>query len=492
MSVARKVAYNTAVQILGRVLGLFIALITINYIATNLAIDGSTLTGFGQYTIVFTFVSIIGTAADLGLFTLLVRELVGKSQEEVGKIIGSALWFRGLLLLAGIVITLLLVSFLPYDPVVKQGIMIGVVIAFSMLFSQVIASVFQAQLLTHKIVIAETLGKLFIMVATIYVLSRGMGLLPVVWVNLLGQLVTLLISYLMARPTVKFVIKPNWEMWRELFPEFFPIAIISVMGLAHFKIDTLLLSVLKSAEDVGIYGLAYKLVEVVLIIPSILATNLLPVMTGFAYGDTDYLVQIIRRTGLILLLIAVPITVFSLIFAQPLIVFIAHSGFNASVLPFRILAIAIMVIFLTTLISQAVISAKRQKVLIPAYALALAANIGLNLYAIPRYSYLGAAVTTLVTEVLLLVFMMASARKVFQASFSWPFLGRILIAGLISFGLLLTGTGLIENLFPEGQIMQGLYLLVGAIAVFVFFAGSMLVCCGGSLRRVVAEIRGDS
>lgn len=491
MSIARKVAYNTVIQITGRVFGLLLTLVTINYIATFLVVDGSTLTGFGQYTIVFTFVSIIGTAADLGLFTLLVRELVGKTPEEAGAIMGGALWFRAVLFIGFLLLSVLLVGLLPYDVGVKQGILIGVVIAFSMLFSQVIASIFQSQLKADKIVIAETVGKLFIMVATISVLRQGLGLLPVIWVNLLGQAVTLLVSYLMARPLARFVIRPNWVMWRTLLPQFWPIAVVSIMGLAHFKIDTLLLSFMKSAEDVGVYGFAYKLLEVFLIIPSILATNLLPVMTGMAEGNAGQLVQVIRRAGLIMLLIAIPLTIFLLIFAPWLVVFVAHEGFSASVLPLQILSLAMLAIFLTTLLSQAVISVRAQKVLIPAYTLALLLNIGLNLYAIPRFSYLGAAVTTLITETLLLLVMMGAAGKAFKTSLSWPFLLRVTMAGVLACSFLLLLISWFGSLnFPDGRSLQALYLLGAFLAVMASFGLATMLCFGSRPKRLIERVRG--
>jgi O-antigen/teichoic acid export membrane protein len=467
---ARRVAYNTVIQVLGRGLGLVITLVTINYIATHLIVDGSALVGYGQYTIVFTYVSIIGTAADLGLFTLLVRELVGKNEEEAGQLIGNALWFRASLFLLFLILSFLAVQFLPYDAVVKEGILIGIVIAFSMLFSQVLASVFQARLVTHNIVIAETLGKLAIAALTIYVLKQGLGLAAVVWANLGGQLLTLGVSYLLARPFLNIRLRPDFAVWRRLLPQFWPIALISVMSLAHFKVDVLLLSVMKSEVEVGIYGLAYKILEVVIIIPSVLSANLLPVMADSISAGASVLASVIRRTVVVSAMIVLPIAVFIYLFAPEAVTFLATGEFIDAALPLRILTLAMVFIFFTTVLLQSMIAARASKRLIVWYFIALSLNTLVNLAVIPRYSYLGAAVTTVCTELLLLAGIVFSAHRNLGSRLPWGALIRLTLTGA---AVLLLGSwflGALDLTFVgQSKLALLVYLVLGFAAVTGLF-----------------------
>ena len=87
MPESRKLVANTSIQIIGRFLTLLISLVTLSYIANHLLFEGSALKGYGQYTIVLTYISIIGATADLGLFTLVVREITGKKPATAGPII---------------------------------------------------------------------------------------------------------------------------------------------------------------------------------------------------------------------------------------------------------------------------------------------------------------------------------------------------------------------------------------------------------------------
>jgi O-antigen/teichoic acid export membrane protein len=70
MTLVRKIAYNTVVSTGARLIGVALSLISIGLIARYLGNDG-----FGTYSLVFAFLYIFDSLADLGLYSLLVREI---------------------------------------------------------------------------------------------------------------------------------------------------------------------------------------------------------------------------------------------------------------------------------------------------------------------------------------------------------------------------------------------------------------------------------
>ncbi len=485
MSIARRVTYNTLVQVLGRVAGLAITLVTLNFVSNHLIVDGSALKGFGQYTIIFTYVSIVGAAADLGLFTLLVRELAGKSTKEAGELVGSGIAFRVTLMLMTMLVFGLMYAFLPYAPAVKTGILIGVIVAFSMLLSQVIATVFQANLLSGRLVLVETGGKLLIAVLTILVLLHGGGLITVVLANLAGNVLILILSYVLAEPLAEIRISFNFSLWGKMMPQFWSIALINVLALVHFKTDMLLLTFFKPETDVGIYGVAYKVLEVILIVPSIVSTNLLPVMSNFYIsGREDDVSSIVKRSASLLFIVATFLAVYTVIFAPLIVTFVTSRQYLAAALPLEILAISILFVFLTTLLSQAIIATRSQKVMVRGYLLVIVLNILLNLYAIPRYSYIGAATTTVITEFVLLAFTVYVANQKFSHSVFSRSALQIIATALIS-GLILKSifdrfldSGNFVSRAHEG-ILLGMYFCITAVVYLIM----LYLFSGASLRR---------
>ena len=490
MSVGRKIVVNTAIQVVGRFLALLISLVTLSYIANHLLVNGSALIGYGQYTIVLTYISIIGATADLGLFTLVVREITGKEPETAGRIVGSAIVFRFLLMLITLAILGGLFHYLPYDLVVKQGILLGVVIAFLMLFSQSIAAIFQANLMSERIVISEIAGRLVIAILTVYFLHLGLGLLPIIGANVIGNVVLLAVSYLVSRPVNPIKISFDFSIWRQALPEFWSIAVVTLLGLIHFRLDSLILSFYKPVTDVGIYGVAYRIFDIILVIPAIFAANLLPVLTRL--GDDrrqDEMASLVERSLSTLLMASFALGAIVIVLAPWIVVFITQKEFLSAALPLRLLTPAFVVLFLTTICASAVIAMREQKKLIGGYCLVVGLDIVLNLILIPRFSYVGAATTTVVSEAVLMVY-------------SFYLLGRLLPIklfrlpltqiGLFAVAVSLVGWFIHQQVIPSlnqfevmSRASQGGWLLGTSLILILVAAGLFSLIFKGRLKNLL-------
>lgn len=461
---ASKLATNTAIQILGRFLTLIISVVTLSFIANHLTANGSALEGYGQYSIVLTYISIIGATADLGLFTLVVREITGLEPAKAGRVVGAAILFRFLLLIVALLVLAGIFPFLPYELVVKQGILLGAVVAFLMLFSQSIAAIFQANYQAEKIVMAEVAGRLVMMGLTIYFLAQGLGLIPVIMANLIGNVVLLGVSYLLSQATAPIKINFDWSFWRASLPEFWSIAVVTVLGLIHFRIDSLILSLYQPMTEVGIYGVAYRVLDIVLVVPAILAANLLPLLTGLgAKGKSEEMARLVARMTGNLWAGSITIGAAILALAPWVIVFITQADFVGAAVPLRLLVPAFVFLFLTSLFAQAVISMKEQKRLIGGYLLVIGLDVAINLILIPQYSYRGAAITTVASEAVLMVYSFYLLVKLLPLGLRNLPLGRMvvfaaLMGALAYLAYCLTGT--LNGQFElSGKSSQGVWLL---------------------------------
>ena len=81
------------------------------------------------------------------------------------------------------------------------------------------------------------------------------------------------------------------------------------------------------------------------------------------------------------------------------------SEFAASAGPLRILSLVIGLVFLNNLNGKVLITLDLQKKGVIVYLSGAVLNIVLNFIFIPKYSYIGASLTTLVTEVIVTVWM---------------------------------------------------------------------------------------
>ncbi|MEK7500331.1 MAG: polysaccharide biosynthesis C-terminal domain-containing protein, partial [Patescibacteria group bacterium] len=154
-----------------------------------------------------------------------------------------------------------------------------------------------------------------------------------------------------------------------------------------------------SLEEVGWYGLAYKIIENGLFFPAMLGGLLLPHISSAIAVKNMQRVQDIVSQGLLLSShIGVIIITMLIVFARPIVAFIAGAGFNPSVPLLRVLSIALAIMFLGNIFGFALIALSRQRTLAVLYGFLVFFNIISNVLLIPEYGALAAAWITVATE----------------------------------------------------------------------------------------------
>ena len=98
-----------------------------------------------------------------------------------------------------------------------------------------------------------------------------------------------------------------------------------------------------------------------------------------------------------------------------------------------------------------------------------ATNVMLNLYFIPHYGYLGAAVTTLVSFLLYPVLVYFGTRRDIAWRIPWKSMGKIGLAALFSAGCLYA----LKRVIPLNSAI--LLLIIGGVVLIPIYGGLLLV-----------------
>lgn len=155
----KKVYLNTAAQIGGKIATALISIFLIKILTGYLDIAG-----YGLYSKIYNFLSIFAVVADLGLYTIAVREISHHKEDakEVRKIAGTVLTIRAVMGLAIIALALGIAAMIPgYDTDVAMiGVLIAGVFTFFGLVNSSILSLLQAYLKTEFSFVSTVLGKL--------------------------------------------------------------------------------------------------------------------------------------------------------------------------------------------------------------------------------------------------------------------------------------------------------------------------------------------
>lgn len=476
MSLAQKVLHNTLIQIIGKtistILGIFsIALIT-RYLSPH---------GFGEYTTIITYLTFFAVASDFGL-TLVTSQMISSGANDEKKILNNLFGLRLVSSLLVITLAPIIVSFFPYDAAIKLGVLISFVAFLFPALNQVLIGLFQKKLSMERDTLAELISRLVLIAGIILAKNMSAGLNGILIATVASGLASFLSHYLFS---LKFLmIKPafDWLIWKKIFAKSWPLTITIVLNLIYLRADTLLLSLFRPVEEVGLYGAAYKIIDIFTTIPFMFAGLLLPILTkAWEEGKKNHFKTVLQKAFDFMSILAIPLVIGSQFLAKPVIRFTAGSEFIASGAILQVLILAVAAIFMGTMFSHAVIALNKQKEMITFYILTSLSSLAAYLIFIPRFSYFGAALVTIYSETLIAFF---SAKCVFKYSNflpSFKIFRRSLLSSLIMALFLFIASPIYES------TLGGLLSLI-ILACLIYF--TMLYLLGGIDRQDLIKILG--
>jgi O-antigen/teichoic acid export membrane protein len=191
-----------------------------------------------------------------------------------------------------------------------------------------------------------------------------------------------------------------------------PLMLNSLLNSLFFRIDAVLLKPLAGEVALGHYSTAYKFIDGLQIIPSTFVLALFPVLSRQAADNLAGLTFAYRLGLKVLLLLALPIAVGTTLLAYPIIQLFAGPAY----LPDSALALQVLIWFLpfsfaNGLTQYVLIALNRQRWITLSFFFGAAANLALNLWAIPRFGFLGAAAITVASEWILMAPFWYAVRK---------------------------------------------------------------------------------
>lgn len=378
--------------------------------------------GFGQYSTVIAFLGFFIVIADFGLYLYVVRE-ISKPETNHSKIISNALGLRLAAALLALALGSLIALFFPYDPIVKKTMFLGIAAFLFVSLNQVLIGIFQKHLAGHLVVLSETIGR-SINLILVYAFIKESLTLPYFILALVVANATIFFSTLFfARKYERFGIEFDLLFWKEILKSSWPLIFAVILNLLYFKTDTIILSIFHSPEAVGVYSLPYKLLEGLLAFPAMFVGLIMPLLSTSAFTDWKKFKNILQQSFNAIILMAIPILITVLYFSESIIDLLkGKSAYADSENVLKLLIFAAMIIFLGTLFGYTVVALNKQKTMIKGYL--CGAVVGLILYflLIPSFSYWGAAVGTIITEVIVAGYAYFLVKKTSGQSISWKIL----------------------------------------------------------------------
>lgn len=387
-----KVLTNTTFQFIGRIITSGVAFLITILIAREFG-----ATGYGDFVKITTFVAFFYLIADFGLNAMFLRR---------GDAWGTLVLLRTIIGLLLVFMCLAVLVFVPagvqqgYTPLVRLGI---IILAPSILFQALITTanaVFQKNLRYDMATVALGAGSfmsLILVFAATKLFRFESGIVFSAMALLVGGGVTAAIGMMQAKQLVTEELADlRHSPIVSLLVSSIPLGLTLLFNLVYFHADSVILTLSRSTEEVGVYGLAYKVFEFPLVIPTFFMNAVYPVMI-----QTKNLRRVVMNSGIFLFAMSVFLAAVFW-FSAPLLTLI-RSDFAASISSLRVLVVGLPIFYISSLIMWTLITMKKQFLLLVIYGIGMAFNILFNILYVPTYGIMAAAWITVGSEACILV-----------------------------------------------------------------------------------------
>lgn len=188
-----------------------------------------------------------------------------------------------------------------------------------------------------------------------------------------------------------------------------PLFFAGVLNVLYMRIDQIMLYNITSPEILADYSIAVKWTESWYFIPTAFVSSVVTKMFANASSSEQFktFAKILNMVGTI----SVSFVLFFMLFGGKLVITLYGQEYLGAIIPLRILAFAGIVATLGSVWSNYVISLGQQKVLLLLVAFSAPGNIILNILLIPEYGAIGAALATVIANVLPLLVISHLNRK---------------------------------------------------------------------------------
>jgi len=452
MLIKKKIFYNVFVSVLARATAVIIGLIIISFTTRYLGQDG-----FGDFSTILAFLFVFSVFAELGLYPILIKK-ISESEDSEAKIFNNIFTLRFFSSFFIFVIASLAGFLFPYSSEIKMGIIIAGFGQWALINTQLLMAIFQKYLEMEKVALAEVLSRLFQLALIILFIWRDLGFFSIILAFSLCSIANFIILFFYAKKYISFKLEFDFGFYKTILKQSYPLAIGGILTMFYFKFDTVLLSLMKSSSDVGIYSLPYRILEVLIFFPSIFAGLIMPFLSKYALTDKDKFRNVINKSYDALIIIIMPLIAGTLVLSGKIIPFLGGNEFAESIGVLNILIFGVAIIFVSNLFYNIIIVLNKQNSFIWIFAVGAIVNISLNLIFIPKYSYYATSVNTVITE-----FLVA---------------GLMLIVIYKSLKYWITSASLLKSFFASLIMSVVLYylhnfslflLLPLAVVIYVFF-----------------------
>jgi len=190
------------------------------------------------------------------------------------------------------------------------------------------------------------------------------------------------------------------ELIRPILETAWPFGLLGIMGAIMINTDIIMIGWLRTAEEVGYYAAAQKLILLAYIIPALLASATFPALSRLAGPSSEQARKLLLKSLKLITGASIAAVIFGLLLGPLAYEFLFGAEYLPGLTAFKILLFSILIVYPGTLLGNALFAYDDSKYFLKFVVVSTLTNAALNLALIPSYGIEGAAISTVTTQLI--------------------------------------------------------------------------------------------
>lgn len=361
------------------------------------------VSNYGIFGFATSFTAILAVTVDLGINTHVIRH-VATDYDSAPKYLGNAMPLKSIFGIGTMILTLIILILMKTDELTLTVTLLFAIEMIIKSFINLLNGSFQAFEEGKYQGIGNTLLHIILLIFILITIFTDFGLIGISISYILANAITLIYTYYAFKNNIA---KPKFELDLEFCKRItilsLPFAVIGLLYTIYYSIDIVMLTNMVGSYASGIYNATYKLISVLTLFYSVYTAVIFPVMSKFFNDDESMLLISFEKSIKYLMLVIIPIAIATVFYSTDIIHLIYGHKYDAASSVLCILIWTVCLLFISGAANSLLNASHKEVAVTKIYAIAAVFNIVLNFVMIPYFSYNGAAITTVLSDLLIVI-----------------------------------------------------------------------------------------
>ena len=361
------------------------------------------VSNYGIFGFATSFTAILAVTVDLGINTHVIRH-VATDYDSAPKYLGNAMPLKSIFSIFTMILTLIILILMKTDELTLTVTLLFAIEMIIKSFISLLNGSFQAFEEGKYQGIGSTLLHVILLIFILITIFTDFGLIGISISYILANVITFIYTYYafknnIAKPKFEF----DFEFCKKITILSLPFAVIGLLYTIYYSIDIVMLTNMVGSYASGIYNATYKLISVLTLFYSVYTAVIFPVMSKFFNNDESMLLISFEKSIKYLMLIIIPIAIATVLYSTDIIHLIYGHKYDTASSVLSILIWTVCLLFISGATNSLLNASHKEVAVTKIYAIAAVFNIVLNFFMIPYFSYNGAAITTVLSDLLIVI-----------------------------------------------------------------------------------------